>query len=69
MIFKNPNTAGKKLGQLRIKYGLTFDVLASGSGISKPALIEIEKGRSIPFAKTLFKLNQYFGELEDGEGS
>ncbi len=51
------NTIGDRLKQIRQKRGLTLDKTAELTGISKPMLWQIEKGRTTPTINTLWKIS------------
>lgn len=55
----NTENASKELLRFREKHGITLDKLVDKSGVSKPTIINIEKGRIKPQAVTVFKLNKY----------
>lgn len=49
-----------KLFELRTEYGVTQEDICNSTGISRVTITSLEKGRSTPHAKTLFKLIKYF---------
>lgn len=49
-------TVGKELKRIRHKRGLTLDEAAELTGVSKPMLGQIERGRSSPTINTLWKI-------------
>lgn len=53
--------ASSELLKFREKYGITQERVAQATHVSKPTIINIEKGRKRPRAATVFKLNQYIG--------
>lgn len=52
------DNASIELLKFREKHGITQDQLSERSGVSKPTIIDIEKGRKKPRATTVFKLNR-----------
>lgn len=50
------NTIGERLKEIRTDRGLTLDDAAKMTGVSKPMLGQIERGRSVPTITTLWKI-------------
>jgi rhodanese-related sulfurtransferase/transcriptional regulator with XRE-family HTH domain len=51
---------GKNVHDLRTQRGLTLDVLAGQSGVSRQTLGQIEMGRTVPTVATLWKIARAF---------
>lgn len=51
--------ARTELLRFRENYGISINKLVEKTGLSKPTIIGIEKGRFKPQATTIFKLNEY----------
>lgn len=52
-------TAAQDLMRFRTEYGITQEKLAEATGLSKTTIVNIETGKLIPQAVTVFKLNKY----------
>jgi DNA-binding XRE family transcriptional regulator len=55
----NTENANKELLRFREDNGITINKLVEKTGVSKPTIIGIEKGRLKPHVTTIFKLNEY----------
>ena len=50
-----------RIKELRAKYNLTQEQLAEKIGISRPALSDIETGKTIPRGQTIIRIANVFG--------
>ena len=56
--------ASRELLRFRENYGISINELVEKTGVSKPTVIGIEKGRVKPQATTIYKINQYIKKLK-----
>lgn len=59
--FSNPPLIGTNMREIRKKAGLTLDVLAERSGVSKAMLSQIEAEKVNPTVATVWKISQGLG--------
>jgi transcriptional regulator with XRE-family HTH domain len=58
------DTAQTDLVSFRERYGQTLQKISDKTGIAISTLIDIEKGRKKPQAKTIFKMNEYLSTFD-----
>lgn len=61
MLDKEVYSMQNRIKELRAKYNLTQEQLAEKIGISRPALSDIETGKTIPRGQTIIRIANVFG--------